>query len=99
MIYCILCELNKFVESGRPLPEKIYVQIDGGSENSARAAYAFAEHLLILRFCSVIEITRLPVGHTYEDIDSRFGVIWVYIRRMHVYTPEKFEKSYQGMFS
>ena len=31
-------------------------------------------------------ITRLPVGHTHEDIDSLFAKIWKKLRRMHVIT-------------
>lgn len=77
MIYCILCEIRKIIDSGKPLPKKIYAQIDGGSENTSRVVVAFFEHLIILGLCMVIVITRLPVGHTHEDIDSRFYNILV----------------------
>lgn len=32
-------------------------------------------------------ITRLPKGHTHEDIDSMFGVIWTRFRDMHIDSP------------
>lgn len=35
------------------------------------------EYLVAKKFCPLIVLTRLPVGHTHEDIDSRFGKIWV----------------------
>ena len=42
--------------------------------------------------------TRLPVGHTHEDIDSRFGKIWTYIRQRHVYTPQQFSQHIKAAF-
>ena len=65
--------------------------MDGGSENTARAVFLALEHLVSKGLCPLIVYTRLPVGHTHEDIDSRFGKIWVYIRQRHVYTPQQFE--------
>ena len=32
-------------------------------------------------------ITRLPVGHTHEDIDSKFAFIWKRVRNCFVLTP------------
>ena len=37
--------------------------------------------------CDEIIVTRLPVGHTHEDIDGRFGKLWEFFRLMHVDTP------------
>jgi hypothetical protein len=36
-------------------------------------------------------VTRLPVGHTHEDIDSLFAKIWKKLRQMHVITPQQYE--------
>ena len=98
MIHCILCEIEKIIKSELPLPKKLYVQIDGGSENSARSVYAFFEHFVILGGCLKVYITRLMVGHTHEDIDGRFGRIWVKIRYMHVYTPQELEEAIHNSF-
>ena len=39
---------------------------------------------------SIIEVWRLPVGHTHEDIDGRFGVLSMFIREQSIETPQKF---------
>ena len=74
------------------------LQADGGSENTARSVFLALEHLVAKGLCPMIVYTRLPVGHTHEDIDSRFGKIWVYIRQRHVYTPQQFVRSIQEAF-
>jgi hypothetical protein len=40
-----------------------------------------------------IVLTRLIVGHTHEDIDSKFGVVWTYIRNKTLPTPQAYEKA------
>jgi hypothetical protein len=39
-----------------------------------------------------IYLTRLPVGHTHEDIDARFGKLWVYIRSKIILSPSQWAK-------
>ena len=86
MIHCIHEEIRRLIDAGTRLPEKIYVQIDGGPDNTAKAVYASLEHLVAAGLCETIEIWRLPVGHTHEDIDARFGVISQAMRRRSTYT-------------
>ncbi len=74
------------------LPEKLYYQIDGGSENTAKTMLAVAELLVARRIVGHLELTRLPVGHTHEDIDSKFAKIWVSLRRQHVATMSAYSK-------
>jgi hypothetical protein len=38
-------------------------------------------------------ITRLPVGHTHEDIDAKFAKIWDRIKRAHVTTVSSYERN------
>jgi hypothetical protein len=63
------------VRKGR-LPDTLYWQIDGGGENANATVIAYAELIVIKNLCKKIVITRLPVGHTHEDIDAVFGVLW-----------------------
>ena len=58
------------------LPPTIYIQVDGGSENANIFFFAMAELLICKKMAKKIVITRLPVGHTHEDIDAFFGTIW-----------------------
>ncbi len=79
-----------YVKNGRRHLKKVYIEIDGASDNVAKAVLAAIEHLVFKRFCPYIVLARLPVGHTHEDIDSRLGTLWVYIRDRHVYTFDGF---------
>jgi hypothetical protein len=74
MIHCIHAEIKRLIDNGDlDGVEKIYIQVDGASDNTAKAVYAAIEHLMDKGVCKVIEVWRLPVGHTHEDIDGRFG--------------------------
>jgi len=90
-IHCIFSELKKLYDQNnhRPL-KKVYIEIDGASDNVAKAVIAACEHLVLKKYCPFIVLARLPVGHTHEDIDSRFGKIHTYIREKHVSTFEEF---------
>lgn len=58
------------------MPETLYHQIDGGSENVNKTTLAVCELMVAMRMVKKIVLTRLPPGHTHEDIDARFGVLW-----------------------
>ena len=90
-IHCILSELRKlYLKNKQKRLKKIYIEIDGASDNVAKAVVAAIEHLVFKEFCPNIILARLPVGHTHEDIDSRFGKIWTFVRNRHVYTFDGF---------
>jgi hypothetical protein len=36
-----------------------------------------------------VEVNRLPVGHTHEDIDAMFGTLWTAMRFKHIVTPQE----------
>ena len=62
------------------LPDTLFYQIDGGSENTAKSVLAFCELLVARRLVRKLVLARLPVGHTHEDVDAKFAKIWKYIR-------------------
>jgi hypothetical protein len=74
--FCILRSIEMFHEKHHRFPETIYIQIDGGSENANATVLALCELLVIKRFGHVIHLTRLPPGHTHDDIDGK--LIWKY---------------------
>ena len=49
--------------------------MDGGSENANQYMIGIFELIIAVGLTKNIEMTRLPVGHTHEDIDGRFGVL------------------------
>jgi hypothetical protein len=57
-------------------PTEIYLQADGGCENANKYLLALLELLVTKKMARVIFYTRLPVGHTHEDIDAAFATVW-----------------------
>jgi hypothetical protein len=71
----------------RKLPDTLYHQIDGGSENVNKTTLAICELMIATKMVRKIVLTRLPPGHTHEDIDARFGVLWRSMYSQHINTP------------
>jgi hypothetical protein len=91
MIHCVHAEIKRLIEDeGMTPPDKIYIEIDGASDNTAYAVFGAMEHLVHAGLCSTIEVWRLMVGHTHEDIDGRFGVLSTHIRGATILTPQQF---------
>jgi hypothetical protein len=90
-IHSFLLELQRIVDEEGKLPDTIFHQIDGGSENTANCWFVLCELLVARRVCKKVVLTRLMVGHTHEDIDSKFGTLWKKIRSRFVLTPQQYE--------
>ena len=43
--------------------------------------------------CKKLVLTRLPVGHTHEDIDSKFALIWKRMRDRFIFTPSAYAEA------
>ena len=65
MIHCIQAEVLLMIQSGK-IPKKLFIQIDGASDNTAKCVIAFLEHLVMMGIVDAVEVWRLPVGHTHE---------------------------------
>lgn len=83
-LHTFYLSLERWVREKERYPKKIYWQIDGGPENANAYVYAFAEYLVAQTPIQEIYVTRLPVGHTHEDIDARFGTIWDHCRLRYI---------------
>ena len=90
-LHSFLLALEEVKKDEGRLPDTIYYQIDGGSENTAKCVIAMCELLVARRLTKKIVLTRLLVGHTHEDIDSKFGVLWRYLHKKPVHTPQEYE--------
>jgi len=91
--YIILDQIDKFRErnEGR-LPENIYIQLDGGGENANETLLGLLELLVAKNVAKMILFSRLPVGHTHEDIDAMFGRIWEHCKGRPINTPGEYAK-------
>ena len=83
--------LDYCLENDLPFPRYLFLQIDGGSENTSKVFYALCEHLVQTGVFDKIEAARLPVGHTHEDIDAMFGVLWRAAQGKTIITPQQWE--------
>jgi hypothetical protein len=75
-IFCILYQLERWLERNQCFPEELFIQVDGGSENANQDVLTMLELLVTKRLVRVIQFSRLPVGHTHEDIDACFAQVW-----------------------
>ena len=53
--------------------------------------FGIAELLVAKGVVNNLVITRLPVGHTHEDIDSKFAKIWTALRGKHIATMNEYK--------
>jgi hypothetical protein len=88
-----LSQLDKYrTDHSGKYPEELYIQVDGGSENANNTLLAALELLVIKRMVRIIHYSRLPTGHTHEDIDACFGNIKKFLNGRHFNTLDDFSK-------
>ena len=84
--------MDDWLANGKVFMRWLFLQIDGGSENTSKIFYALCERLVRKIVFDRVEVSRLPVGHTHEDIDALFGVLWRAARSKTIITPEQLKK-------
>jgi len=91
VIYTFLLRLSDWqIRHKGKLPEVVFLQIDGGSENANQYLLGMCELLIAKRIIREIRVSRLVRGHTHEDIDGVFGHIWTWMRNTTVHTLDDF---------
>ncbi|MEL6806052.1 MAG: hypothetical protein AAFO91_20020, partial [Bacteroidota bacterium] len=80
------------------LPPTLALQYDGGSENANKFVLGVLCLLVTMGVFDMILVSRLPVGHTHEDIDGCFGSIWKRIRGRSLQTLRDVEVNVQESF-
>ena len=74
VIQAIYRVLSLLIASGKPVPPKIFIQLDNTSkQNKSQFLLAFCAYLILMGVTAVIVLSFLPVGHTHEDIDQLFS--------------------------
>jgi hypothetical protein len=93
-VHCMLAALEARMKNSLEgkLPPTIYIQVDGGPENANKLFLAYCEYIVASGLTDEIVISRLPVGHTHEDIDAKFAKIWTAARNEHVLTPHNYRE-------
>lgn len=84
MDYCLANSLT--------FPRVLLLQIDGGPENTSKIFYALNEYLVKIGVFDRVEVARLPVGHTHEDIDAMFGVLWRAAQGKTIISPQQWKE-------
>jgi hypothetical protein len=97
-IYCVLAHLESWRQRHKAFPETIYLQVDGGAENANKYLLGMLELLVSKRIVKEINFCRLPVGHTHEDIDAAFGVIWEWFKSKIVDDPYSYKSGIETAF-
>ena len=97
-IYCILRQLDSWRQRYQCYPEEIYLQVDGGCENANQYVLSLLELLVVKRVCRLVYYSRLPVGHTHEDIDACFAVIWRIFRHTTCSTLDEYKRKIETSF-
>ena len=69
-----MCKAKPWEKVQKPMPHDLIFQWDGGSENRNREIFSYIEFLC--EFFTNVYINRLQPGHTHNDCDQLFGVIW-----------------------
>ena len=93
-VHCLLSSIEKMrndPSQGGAIPDTLYLQIDGGAENTAKTMLGMCELLVARRIVKKIVLTRLPTGHSHEDIDAVFANIWTYIRSQSILSPQQYK--------
>ena len=79
MMLTTLCNLLQLqcqpTENNRYLRRTLCLQVDGGSENWNRHVFGFMALLVHYDIYEKIELHRLMVGHTHNDVDGWFGLM------------------------
>ena len=60
---------------------------------------AALEFLTAKRLCKKKVLTRLPVGHTHEDIDGCFGTLAAWFDRVIIQTPDGYKEQIEAAFN
>jgi len=98
-IQCILSQIEYWKMRNGYYPEEIYLQVDGGSENANQYLLAMLELLVVKRVARVMYYTRLPTGHTHEDIDACFALIWTCFRYSSCETLQMYKDEIEKCFT
>ncbi len=65
-IHCLLLQIQSRLQRDGALPPTLFLQVDGGAENTNKTLLAMLELLVSQGLFKKVFLSRLPVGHTHE---------------------------------
>jgi hypothetical protein len=92
-IHTLLLTLwTDYEKNGNVLPNTIYIECDGGSENANQDVKILCSLLILMDIgVNCIWLVRMPTGHNHADQDSKFGVLWKATRSKNILTPQAYK--------
>ena len=98
--HTFLCELDKCAKThNNTFPEEVFIQVYGGSENANKTIIALCEYLVAKRIIKTITYSRLPTGHTHEDIHACFAHIWRGMRQRTAHSVDDYTNEINTIFN
>jgi hypothetical protein len=72
-----LAQLQSFAGVDKPgqgtsLLPQLHLAVDGGAENVNKTMFGFAASLILSKVFQLVTMSRLPVGHTHNQLDQCF---------------------------
>jgi hypothetical protein len=98
-IHVFLMDLELLYKKNKFLPKTVHFQIDGGSENVNRHTLGICEILVASRLIETLNVSRLPPGHTHEDIDAMFSIVSRHNRDKFISCPSHHQSQIETAFT
>ena len=71
LAFClVIAVLHDLIRQLPPTVDILYLQVDGSTENINMVVMCYLQLLVEARRFKEIQLHRLPVGHTHEDISE-----------------------------
>ena len=80
------------------MPDIIYLQVDGGSENANKYMLGMLELLCVKRISKPTIYSRLPSFHSHNDHDVTFGVVKLSLKSFPMMTWDSFTERIKDCF-
>ena len=96
----ILDIIEDVLKTEGKLPPNLYIQMDNtSSDNKTLLTLLICDLLVEAKIFQKVRLGFLPVGHTHEDIDQRFGVLARHLMRNVADTMDDLEEACKKAFA
>lgn len=89
LLHCVLLELEAQLVARGKLPPHFCIQMDKGPENSNHTTLCMMAILVSRKVFKSVLITYSSNGHSHNDQDGVFAIIWEFIQDKNIFTPQQ----------